>query len=306
MPALAAIVKRIDHIVVRVDDPEPLFDVLAGSLGLPISWPIQSRGWYASGGVCAGNVCLEIARLGSARGRASGSARSFGIALEPYPLEVSLGELETRGIPHSLPVLSFGERPDGTRGICWTNVLLGGLAGEGHGMLLRSRWWGVGSVPRRALYPLARMLAVGHWARAASPRAGRHIVYMCKYAREVDEVLSAGRAALEESGGGPLGLVSVAEIILGAVHPERARQRWQNLLAPLLPVERGYWQPASGPGIRIVPHDESTLLALVWRARSLARAEAWLRERRMLGSATPAQVTIDPVAIHGLDFRLVE
>ncbi len=306
MPALAGIVKRIDHIVVWVDDPEPLFELLVGSLGLPVSWPIQSSGWYASGGAFAGNVCLEVARLGRARGRASGSARLFGIALEPYPLDVSLREVTARGIPHSLPVPFAGEWPDGTRGIRWTNVLLGGLMDEGRGVLLRSRWWGRDMVPRRMLDPLARLLAVGHWVRAASPRAGRHMVFMCEYAYDVDEALSAWRAAFEEAGGGPLGLVGVAEVVLGATNPERARQRWQNLLAPLLPEERGYWQPASGPGIRIVPHDESTLLALVWRTRSLACAEAWLREQRMLGSVTPAQVTIDPVAVHGLDFRLVE
>ncbi len=306
MPALAAIVKRIDHVVVRVDDPGPLFGLLAGPLELPVSWPIQSHGWYASGGIFAGNVCLEIARLGRGRGRAAGSAHLFGVALEPYPLDVSLRELAARGIPHSLPVPFYGELSDGTRGVRWTNVLLGGLAGEGHGTLLRSHWWAGGSISRCVLGPLARVLALGHWARLASSRAGRHMVYMCEYAYETDEALSAGRAAFLAAGGGPLELVGLAEVIMGATNPERARQRWQNLLAPLLPVDRGYWQPASGPGIRIVPHDENTLLALVLRTRSLARAETWLREQRMLGGVAAGQVAIDPVVMHGLDIRLIQ
>ena len=45
MPALTGIVKRIDHVVIRADDPGPLFDLFAGPLGLPVSWPIQSHGW---------------------------------------------------------------------------------------------------------------------------------------------------------------------------------------------------------------------------------------------------------------------
>lgn len=306
MPALAAIVKRIDHIVVRVDDPNPLFDLLAGPLGLPVSWPVQNHGWYASGGLFAGNACLEIARLGRARARAGGSAHLFGVALEPYPLSACLSELAARGIPHSLPVPFWGEQPDGTRGVCWTNVLLGGLTGDTHATLLRSRWWTEGSISSRVLSPLARLIALGHWAYVASPGKGRHLVYMCEYGYEMDAVLSAARAAFRETGGGVLGLVGVAEVVLGTTNPERMRQRWQNLLAPLLPVERGFWQPGEGPGIRIVPHDEDTMLALVMRTRNLAGAEEWLRGERMLGSSAADQVSIDPVAVHGLDIRLVE
>lgn len=306
MPALTGIVKRIDHVVIRADDPGPLFDLFAGPLGLPVSWPIQSHGWYASGGIWAGNMCLEIARLGRPRGRAAGSAHLFALALEPYPLHSSLRELSAREIPHSLPVPFLGERPDGTRGVRWTNVLLGGLTGEGRETLLRSHWWAGRTPPYGILGPLGRVLALGHWARLASPAACRHMVYLCEYAAETAEALSAGWAAFDEEGGGPLKLVGVAEVLLGATNPERARQRWQNLLAPLLPVERGYWQPASGPGIRIAPHDENDLLALVCRTRCLARAEAWLREHGMLGAVTPNQVTLDPVAVHGLDIRLVE
>jgi hypothetical protein len=306
MPALAAIVKRIDHVVVQVDDPGPLFGLLSGPLGLPVAWPIQNHGWYASGGVFAGNASLEVARLGRARPRAAGSARLFGIALEPYPLSACLRELAARGIPHSLPVCFYGERPDGTRGARWTNVLLGGLTREAHARLLRTHWWAGDSIPGRVLDPVARMMALGHWARLATSPAGRHMVYICEYGYEMEEGLSARRAALEEAGGGPLGLVGLAEVVLGATNPERARQRWQNLLAPLLPVERGFWQPADGPGIRIVPHDEDTMLALVLRTRDLACAEAWLREHRMLGGVTANQVSIDPVTVQGLDVRLTQ
>jgi len=306
MPALTAIVKRIDHILVRVDDPEPLFGLLSGLLELPVSWPMQNHGWYASGGVFVGNASLEIARLGRARPRAAGSARLFGIALEPCPLGVCLRELAARGIPHSLPVCFCGERPDGTRGVRWKNVLLGGLTGEAHARLLRASWWAEDSVAGRLLDPVGRMMAFGHWVRLTTSPTERHIVYLCEYGYEVEKGLSARRAVLEEAGGGPLGLVGLAEVVLGATNPERARQRWQNLLAPLLPVERGLWQLHDGPGIRIVPHDEDTMLSLVLRTRDLARAEAWLRERRMLGGMTANQISVDPVTVQGLDIRLMQ
>lgn len=305
MPALTAIVKCIHHIVARADDLAPLFDILVGRLGLPVAWATQSYGWYASAGACLGNAFLEVARLGRAPARAIGTARLFGVAIEPHPLDASLQELAARGIPHSLPIPFYGERPDGTRGVRWTNVLLGGLAGEAQEALLRSRWWKEGTIARSVLGPPVRMLTIGHWARLASSGTGRYMVFMCEYAREMVAELAVGVDAFRRSGGGPLQLDGVAEVVIGASHHERARQRWQNLLAPLLPVERGYWQPGEGPGIRIVAHDEDAMLALILRTRDLASAEAWLRERRMLGSVAVGQITIDPAAIYGLDIRLV-
>lgn len=307
MPALAAIVKRIDHVVVRVDDPCPLFELLTDTLALPVAWPMQSHGFYASGGVSVGNACLEIARVGRPKVHSAGSAHLLGVALEPYPLDVSLRELAARGIPHSPPVPFAGERPDGTRGVRWTNVLLGGLAGEGRGALLRTHWWPDNPLAERVLVPLARMAVISHWASLASSPAGLPMVFMCEYAdEEVEAALASGRASLQETRGGPMELVGLAEVVLGATHPERVRQRWQNLFAPLLPMDRGFWQPASGPGLRVVAHDENILLALTFRTRSLARAEAWLRAARMLGGVAAGQLAIDPVAVYGLDIRLIQ
>lgn len=302
MPALAPIVKRIDHVVVRVDDPGPLFELLSGPLGLPVSWPMQNRGWYASGGISFGNACLEVARLGRSRSRGAGSARLFGLALEPHPLSGCLHELSARGIPHSLPVPFRSEGPDGIRGLCWTNVVLGGLTGESHSRLLRRHWGATNSLPRRALDPLARVMALGHWARLATSATGRHMVYMCEYG----DARLANQGGFEADGRGALRLLGLAEVVLGATNLERARRRWQNLLAPLLPEDRGFWRPGGGAGLRIVPHDEDTMLGLVLQTANLAAAEGWLRDHGMLGSVAAHQVTIDPAATYGLDVRLVE
>jgi hypothetical protein len=309
MSALAAIVKCVDHVVIQVEDPEPLFSLFTGPLDLPVAWPIQRGDWYTSGGICVGNACLEIAEIAHIdrrRRRVARNAHLLGIALLPIGLDASLRELVMRGIPHSLPVPHFGEHADGTRSVRWTNVLLGGLAGEGGSILLRSRWWTQGTPIGRALAALSRITFRSYWASLAWSDTGRFAVYMRDYAPELVEALAEQQAVFSERRGGPLELVGLAEVIVGAVHPERVRQRWQNLLAPLLPVDRGYWQPASGPGLRIEPHDEDTLLAIVLRTRSLARAEAWLREAQMLGGVVAGQVTIDRAAVCGLDIRLTE
>jgi hypothetical protein len=122
----------------------------------------------------------------------------------------------------------------------------------------------------------------------------------------VDERRARLRAQLVNSGGGPLGVVEVKEVLIGAVDVEAARRLWQKLLDPTPSATSDMWQIGSGPAVRLVPDKANRIQALLIRVASLERAKAFLRERQLLGVDAAGQVTIDPSKIGGLDLRLVE
>jgi hypothetical protein len=111
---------------------------------------------------------------------------------------------------------------------------------------------------------------------------------------------------LVNSGGGPLGVVDVKEVIIGAVDVDMARRLWQKLLDPTPSAMSNTWQIGTGPAVRLVPADENRVQALVIRVASLERARAFLREKQLLVIDAAGQVTIDPSKLGGLDLRLVE
>src|SRR5262249_6962008 len=99
-----SIVRRIDHIVIKTDDPYALFSLFAGTLRLPVVWDVRAYGFFVSCGVFAGNVYIEAVRFGLTQNLSStkpAAAILWGIAFEPYSLHDSLDELAKRDIPHS-------------------------------------------------------------------------------------------------------------------------------------------------------------------------------------------------------------
>jgi hypothetical protein len=111
---------------------------------------------------------------------------------------------------------------------------------------------------------------------------------------------------LAESGGGPLGVEAVKEVIVGVTDLEAARGLWQKLLDPT-PVSGPHtWQVSDGPAIRLVQARENTTQGLVITVASLRRAKTFLRERGLLATDSEREATIDPARIHGLNIRAVE
>jgi hypothetical protein len=53
------VVKQLDHMIVRADDPEPLFKLLSETLRLPIAWPLRSYPSFTSGGIPLGIESLK-------------------------------------------------------------------------------------------------------------------------------------------------------------------------------------------------------------------------------------------------------
>ena len=264
-------IRQIDHIMIRTGDPSELYAFFADTLQLPIAWPMTSpRPGVRTGGVGFGNVNLEAIQV---PGQTDPRPRLLGFALEPSALDDSLIELNRRGLTSGerRPLVATG--PDESKRTLWTNVTL------------------------------------RQFSDSDGPVDATIHIFLSEYSPtyvNVDERRARLRAQLVKSGGGPLGVVDVKEVIIGAVDVERARRLWQRLLDPTPSATSNMWQIGTGPAVRLVSANENRLQALLIRVASLERARAFLRVKQLLGVDAAGQVTIDPSKIGGLDLRLVE
>lgn len=118
-----SIVRRVDHVLLLTDAPEPLLRTLTGALGLPLSVPFELRGTFASGLVWAGNAQLECIRIGPPVATPPAEARFLGIAFEPAPLPGAIAEMDARAIRHGAPA-AFPHDGEMRR---WTSVAVDGM-----------------------------------------------------------------------------------------------------------------------------------------------------------------------------------
>jgi hypothetical protein len=264
-------IRQIDHIMIRTGDPHELYAFFAETLQLPIAWPLTSpRAGVMTGGVGFGNVNVEAIQV---PGQTDSRPRLLGFAFEPSALDESLIELKKRGLTSGerRPLVAAG--PDGSIRTLWTNVTL------------------------------------RQFSDSDSPADATIHIFLSEYNPayvNVDERRARLRALLLNSGGGPLGVVDVKEVVIGSVDLAAARRLWQKLLGPTSSVTSNTWRIGSGPAVRIVPDNENRIQALLIRVASLARAKAFLRDRQVLAADAAGQVMIDPLKVGGLELRLVD
>lgn len=189
-------IRQIDHIMIRTGNPHELYAFFTETLQLPVAWPITSpRAGVTTGGVGFGNVNLEAIQFPGQ----DAQPRLVGLALEPASLNDSMTELTRRGI-------TFGERrpliaagSDGSKNTLWTNVTL------------------------------------RPFSDTDSPADATMHIFLSEYSPayvNVEERRARLRRQLVASAGGPLGVVEVKEVIVGAIDAASARQLWQRLLDP--------------------------------------------------------------------------
>jgi hypothetical protein len=256
------IVRQIDHIRIAASAARELFELLSVTLRLPVVWPMADYGGFASGGVAAGNVNLEIVKDTAAAEEAAKS-RWTGFALEPAPLETCLRELDARGIPH--------------------------------GAAAPFRKWELGKFPTTL------------WKTVSLPTVSSDAceVFLCEYAENVAVRRQRLLKELESRDGGPLGIRSVREIVLGARDVARARAAWQKLLDPTEGTAAGVWPVGGGPAIRVVQADKDGIDGLVIEVKSLP-ARLFLKSIELFGSDGPSEVTLGGSQLEGLHVTLVE
>jgi hypothetical protein len=312
-------IRRIDHVSVLVADPQPLFSVLTTTLGLPVAWPIGQFVGFTGAGVGVGNVPLEIIRFAPRRrSRIPLDRGELAVALEPIPTPAAVAELDRRGIPHAPPV-PYAGRADDTpastyagwspgAGPLWTVTLLGGFFGDERLARSYSRLGShsraAGAATRAVSRATARLGLADAMLAASLPR--RSWAFMCEYHRlDLAEARRVNRALLDETGGGPLGVVGLAEVVIEARDRDTELQRWEALLAPRRPNRDGRFELGHGPAIRVASGARDHQ-GLVFEVRSLEAAEAFARERGMLAREQGGVLEIEREQLGGLDLRLTE
>jgi hypothetical protein len=304
-------VKQLDHLIVRVDDPAPLFKLLSETLQLPIAWPLRAYPSFTSGGITLGNLYLELLSCGTH----STDARFVAIAFEAESLEDSVRELKHRQVPHG-PIVPYVEvGPDGKKTKLYSNVILGKVLG--------SSFW-IDTMIRMGRLPGSSAMAnpgsggaMVKWGMDKVMRG--NLVFLVEYAygefkdlphwsefEGHDEKRAADRATLAARDGGSLGLLNVKEIVAGVKDVEEARKRWRDFLGPKAEASPEIIEIADGPGVRLVRADKNGIQSLVLNVSSLKRAEAFVAQSGMLGDVNDNQLRIAPEKFHGLDVRLVE
>jgi hypothetical protein len=270
-PGSLPVVGQVDHIMIRTEHPETLFALFAETFQLPVAWPLANRGGVTSGGLSFGNVNVEAIKFAA---QAIGDPSLVGFAFEPASsLSESLAELDKRGIAYGEARPFIVTAPVGSTTTLWTNVTLAELSDSD------------------------------------TPADAKMHIFLGEYAPEyVDTVQRRERlrTALADSDGGSLGVDSVLEVTVGTTNPDVSAGLWGELLAPHEPSAEDFWEMESGPSIRLVRAAEDAVLGLVIGVASLERAEAFLRERALLGSVSRGLVTIDPARIEGLSIALIE
>jgi Glyoxalase/Bleomycin resistance protein/Dioxygenase superfamily len=315
-----AVVRRVDHLNIPVPDPQELFSFLTERLQLPVAWNFVRMPGFESGGAAVG-ITLEPMRYAPNRRSAPEKGALFAIAFEPEPIEDAARELHRRGISHSPPIPVVGTYPaEANTGIfrlldrrarpqtLWTVVVLGGFMGNVRPGPLFSDSSGVSRLRRSVGRLAGRLLGSARFAdRVMAASVSRTpFLFICQYhGFNVEESRRRARDELERRGGGPLGVVSVAEIVISARDAGAETQRWQALLDPFEPVEPGLWQLGDGPAIRVMEGAEDRIKALVWHVRSLEQAVEWLDRERMLATIGE-HPAIAPEAVQGIEIQLAE
>ena len=258
------VTRQLDHILIESSDPKALFALFADTLQFPVAWPLSENQGYVTGGVGAGNVNLEFFAY---RSIPSGLSRThyYGLAFEPYPLSDALKRLQSLGISYGSPEPYTTTLPNGTRGIGWTTVAL----------------------------PTVSKPATSVFLYEYSPAF-----------LKVDVRRKQLGNRLTLNNGGPLGLVSVREVVIVSSTLKHDTGIWSQLLGT--PAKAGSWRAGAGPAIRLVQGKEDRIWGLTLKVQSLDRAKSFLKTNRLLGSVSANGALISPLKVQGLQILLSE
>lgn len=229
------VIDGIDHVVAPIVGAAAVFRVLTDDLGLPAAWPFADHGGIASGGVCLGNANLEISESGT---------------MHPWFRAQSPARIQGLVFTPARPIDEAFAATIRARGIGCSRPMPheGELLGAS-GLVWTNLW----------LEGL-----IGDDAGAM----------LCEYHVPAAVDLKQRQAKLDAAGGGRLGAMGVAEVVIGSPDPEAARARWARLLDPAPCDDRG-WTLRHGPRLRVAAGDAEQVEALVLavRAPRAARAE---------------------------------
>ena len=261
------LVRRVDHVFVPVEEPEPLFSVFSEALALPVSWPVHDYGIFRSGGVTLGNCNLELvagSRDVNPFFEAALPATVRGIAFEPVAGADWSAALDERDLRHTDAYPYEGKGCRGHEGHLWTTMFLSGMVEQ-----------------------------------AA-------VAMLCDYHVDECLRGPAAADAMARSGGGSIGAERLEEITIGVQDYEKAERRWARLLDPEPAAEPGLWRLEGGPAIRLRESPIDGVAGLTVKVRSLKAAREALLARKLLGPVRRHGIGLHAAKTLGLDVWLVE
>ena len=260
------LVRKVDHVLVPVADPRPLFELFTGTLGLPAAWPVSHRGRFFSGAVCLGNANLEFIRQADAFPFMTPMEPlvARGVAFEPVADHGWAEELDARGLRYLGPMPSEGESIHGGHRLLYTLTFVDGLIG------------------------------------------GDTATFLCHYHSEEAVRGGAAARALAETAGGLIGVRGLAEVTIGVRDLTTAAAMWGRFLAPLEPDRHGAFRFDEGPVVRLKESPIEGVAGLWLEVGSLAAALGALRERDLLGPMRASGIGLNYTRTGGLDVWLTE
>jgi len=265
--------RSIDHIMLRLGAAEPLFDLFSRVFELPVAWPLQHAAFATYGWVHLGNTDLEFWAAASNADLPPHAQPPLvhGFALEPAgPLPQAMAHTTALGIQCKSPRPAQTTNSQGEVVTNFTNSVLLDLSATGCCVFL-CEW-----DPQGSIYP---------WDEAATPAQRR----------------AQHRQALQERGGGPLGLIGLQTVHMGTPDLPAHRRHWQALSGSL-PGQALTIAP--GVGLELFSAEQLYIASLTFRVHSLAAARAFLGGRHLLQAGTTEDML--SLACEGLPIRLVQ
>jgi hypothetical protein len=166
---------HLDHLILRVADPQSVLADLASRLGAPVLSPVEELGGVASGLLRIGALDLEILRLGEPPDRLRGYGLGF---TADVGLSEAAGALRRLGYPTSAPARASAA------GRSWRAVQVHNLLPEPFPAPVSTRRPGL--LDRAAETAGGVLTKVPALTKAMTRKAGRSMVVLTEYEFDAD------------------------------------------------------------------------------------------------------------------------
>lgn len=263
----------IDHIMVRVREAEPFIRLFADIFALPVSWPLQRKEFATYAWITLGNTNLEFwAAADNTDLPVEQCLPLFsGLALNPPELGASIALLEERGITCKPPRPFITRNQEGKQVTNFTNSVILDVSNLACCVFFCK--WG----PDGTIFP---------WSERLTPEE-----------RQLRE-----QRQFDQCGGGPIGVVRLAEVTISTPEMSKTRLQWQAIT--------GQTSDTFDLGRRIALNlhvgETVQITSIVLAVKSLAVARAYLVSHAILGEDSPDEISIGENACSGLCIRLKE
>lgn len=263
----------IDHVVIRTNEAEALFELFVGQLGLPVAWPLQQAPFATFGWIGIGNTNLEIwgATDNSDLPADCVLPLFHQIALAPTELEKTIERIQTNGLACKTPRPYASKDAYGVVRTNFTNAVVLDLSNEACCVFICE--WG----ERAPIVP---------WKPGLTTVQRR----------------LAERQALEACRGGHLGVVGLREVVLTSLDPPASIDKWRRLTES----HGNCIMIADDIRLSLHPGSQDRIQSLTLAVRDLSQARRFLAENDLLEEgAAQDEVVLAHRVTGGLIFRLV-